>query len=927
MAALPVAEPRTQTRRPGLQLLRVSAPERRQATVASYRLQFSPEFGFRDAERLAPWLASIGITHVYASPIMAARSGSTHGYDVTDPGHLNPALGSHADFLAFTNELHRHGLGLIVDIVPNHMAASWENAWWRDVLEAGRCSAWAHFFDIDWDNPICPGRIVLPVLGADLADVLRNGQLRLSLDDDGLVLNYWEHRFPVRLGSYARVFGRVRPDASGWRPDGENAVRTWLSSWRFSDTAVERSRVKRSFRDLLTSGSARAFAEAVVNAVNDDSAELAAVLDEQHYVLAYWRTGRPGYRRFFDVNELVAVRVEDEHVFGTTHRFAIELAADGCIDGLRIDHIDGLRQPTRYLSRLRRALDDAGARNTFIAVEKILMPGEQLPRDWHVAGTTGYDFLTCANGVFVSGNGLRRLEEAAAQLTACTGSFDDLAYAAKRYAIENVLDAEFTRLRQRLEALGFTNHAQLARALEEVAANMPVYRTYIERFNISAEDRDVLEAAVAGAVSRNPDAMSGQEPAVRSLLLLDAPRGLSHEQMLTRLDFLLSWQQNTGPLMAKAVEDTVFYRYNRLTSLNTIGGNSRPVAPGCFHAITLKRALTWPAAMNATSTHDAKLGEDVRSRINVLSELPEQWMERVRTWTRWNFRHKRAVGGQSAPAGNDEFLLYQILAGAWPLEGGVTPEFIARIEQFMLKAVRQAKQHTSWTDPDAEYENALADFVRGVLDTSADNPFVADFEPFQRWLAPFGAVNSLAQVLLKAAAPGSPDFYQGSTLWDFCLVDPDNRRPVAFDRRVQLCGDMNRRGVAEIKNCWRDGCIKMFVTARTLRARREHAALFASGSYIPLEVSGPQSNHVLAFARRFRDEWAIAIVPRLLASMCPHANPFEPGPVWKSTIVHLPARAPAEWHDAFTDCGHAAKHGALPLNDVLSSFPMSLLLC
>jgi (1->4)-alpha-D-glucan 1-alpha-D-glucosylmutase len=928
--------------------------------TATYRIQFGPHFGFSEARRLVPFLNRLGVSHIYASPIFAARSGSSHGYDVIDPLRLNPQLGTAEEFDGLTEDLKRRRMGLILDIVPNHMAASAENRWWEDVLEDGPDSAFARYFDIEW-NALPDGlknRIILPVLGSPYGQTLENGELQLGIDERGFFVSYWEHRFPLSLRSYSAVLGFGCPPGEALPaateappgsmrglvaaierlPSGPAAARP-----RYAGKNAVKQRLWELYRNI---DEVRRFVDWNLRACNGTKTEstsfrlLDRLLSDQSYILSYWRTGREqvNYRRFFDVNELVGVRVEDEEVFGESHALILRLAREGKIAGVRIDHLDGLHNPRGYLRRLEACLTAPEMpRRMYVVAEKITLGKEVLDRNWPVCGTTGYDFLNVANAVFVDAGNLRHLENTYSRFTGIRAGFDELVYQQKKRVIGELFGAELRRLTVELQALASQDrHAreaqpeELAAALVELTACLPVYRTYISSYDVSRSDRKWIEHASEVASARGSTVSGPILDFLRRVLLLELPEDAADARRAAWLAFVMRWQQFSGPVMAKGMEDTACYVYNRLVSLNVVGGVSRPVTVEEFHTFNAERARSSPLGLNATSTHDTKRSEDVSARINVLSELPELWNACLERWSRWNCSNKRLAHGVMAPSANDEVLLYQVMLGAWPLDEDEVPDFKERLRNFVIKAAREAKIHTNWLAPEVDYEQALLGFVDAILDPDAGNIFLRDFLRVQAMLAPFGSIGSLAQAVLKITCPGVPDFYQGTLLWDFSLVDPDNRRPIDFARRIRLFGAVTPENgqsrlplLEDVLENWRDGRLKLYVVSRALEHRRAHRALFLAGDYIPLDVSGPAAEHVIAFARRVNGEWAVVAVPRLLAALCRGRDPASNPGIWTGTEIHLPPDAPGGWRNVFT--GELVRGRPLAASRLFGQFPVAVL--
>ncbi len=913
---------------------------------ATYRLQFRPEFGFAEARQLIPFLRSAGVTHIYSSPLTTPRKGSDHGYDLVDPQRINPELGGEVEFDRFVQALRAAGMGLILDIVPNHMAACAENPWWRDVLEEGPHSEHARFFDIDWNAcaPGCENKLVLPVLGTAYAEALESGALQLSLGVNGLSLRYYQHEFPLAPVTYPAVLA-YRFDS--WRrASGDSGPAAALEALQnlfkvLPSGAPRRSAKSEAKRRLWeayrASADIREHLDANLAAYNGKAGSLRsfvlldALLANQYYRLAYWATGRDAvnYRRFFDISELAGVRVEDEAVFDATHDLVIRLAREGKIQGVRIDHIDGLLDPAAYLRRLESRVAAAAPAEFYIVAEKVLLGAERLQPDWPVRGTTGYEFLDAVNSVFVDPEGLERAGDIYRRFTGDRKCFDGHVYEQKKRVAGLLFTAELRRLSAQLRALAARDPyardsapAEFDDAITEITARLPVYRTFVRSMEISAADRQVLETVI-GAARAN-----GASPALDFLgrvLLLDFPQALPATVRRRWVDFVKRWQQFTGPVMAKGMEDTACYTYNRLVSMNLVGGACRPMPVERFHEFNFERRAICPHGLNATSTHDTKRSEDVRARINVLSELPDVWEDCLAQWSEWNRRHKRQVRNMLVPDAGTEIMMYQVLFGAWPLDPAETPDFAARFRSFLIKAAREAKMHTSWLAPDSAYEEALLGFAGRILDAASDNPFLEDFLRVQAELAWFGAEASLAQLVLKVASPGVPDFYQGTLLWDFSLVDPDNRRPIDFAGRIDILRRLRMAEredrlplVRELAANWKDGRIKMYTAVRALEFRAGCADLFCRGEYLPLHASGPGQEHAIAFARTLGGAWVIAAVPRLAAMRARAGG-------WNGTVIPLPGGAPALWTNIFTGERIVAGRGVLQAAEVFRNFPVALL--
>ncbi|MFC1931547.1 malto-oligosyltrehalose synthase [Chloroflexota bacterium] len=784
--------------------------------AATYRLQFSWQFRFTDACELVSYLHQLGISDLYASPFLKARHGSLHGYDVVDPSSLNPELGSEADFEALTREIKRYGMGLLLDIVPNHMAASPENPWWQNVIKKGTDSPYASYFDMDW-------------------------------------------------------------------------------------LAFSKGKVKQT-----------------------------------------------GYRRFFDIGDLIGIRVEDSSVFKAVHSLIFRLADEGKVTGLRIDHIDGLYDPIEYLLRLQHCIvpqanEAKNGTRFYVVVEKILSDDETLPGEWPVSGTTGYDFANLVNAFFINRKGAKALNEIYARFTGLEVALGNVIYEKKRLVIEQLFAGEMRALGQYLRQLAQQDRhtfnlssEELAEALTEVTARLPIYRTYIRNLSVSSRDKLYLENAAGETKRRYPKIDSNAINFLRRILILDFPQNFTLEQKNTWLRFVLKWQQLTGAIMAKGFEDTTLYCYNRLLSLNEVGGqpDSSGLSVNNFHQRNLTRLKHWPHTLNATSTHDTKRSEDIRARINVLSEIPEEWERRLNQWSNWNLHKKTKVNELDVPELNMEIFLYQTLTGAWPLYKEEIVDFKERMKAYMLKAVREAKVYTNWLSPNFDYESALISFLESILEDTRENRFLRDFIEFEEKIAYYGALNSISQVLLKTTSPGVPDFYQGTELWDFSLVDPDNRRPVNFKKRVELLDDLvcqeARRQQSLFKRIlklWRDGRVKLYVTHKALTVRREYEDVFQYGSYVPLQVEGQEQEHVCAFARNKGNKWALTVVPRFMTGLV-NVHTFPCGQqVWGDSILLLPEDAPQYWLNVFT--GESLRlldrRNGLYLAEIFHTSPVALL--
>lgn len=926
-----------------------SASGPRHVPRATARLQFHRGFTLDDAVPLVPYLARLGVSHLYASPILKARPGSTHGYDIVDHGQINPELGGEPALRRLVAALHGAGMGLILDIVPNHMGVGGaDNAWWLDLLEWGRQSPYAAFFDIDWEPPDrgLHNRLLAPFLGAPYGEALASGDLRLRFERETgkFFAQYWEHRFPIAPQHYHHVLqaagdGRLVPLAGAFGRIGLHQ----------RDRAAARAQAAvawEALREAAATPEGHAGLEAALAAFDPATEEgrdrLHRLLERQHYRLAWWRAAADeiNWRRFFDIISLAGLRAELPEVFDATHDLVLRLYATGVIDGFRIDHVDGLADPRGYCRKLHRRMQALRPeREPLIWVEKILAPFEALHTDWMVQGTTGYDFMDEAAGVLHDPAGEAPLTALWTEAAGRTGSFEEEAREARRQILRDNLASElnataavFKRVANRdLVTRDFTLTA-LRRALTEVLVHVPVYRLYITPGGRSAEDRRILAWALAGA---RRTVRATERPLLELLdawLGGEAPRSLPPSLRQERLAAAVRFQQLSAPVAAKSVEDTAFYRYGRLLSRNEVGADPArfAVTPAAFHAAAKARARNFPHALLATATHDHKRGEDVRARLAVLSEIPEEWAAALRRWTRLNAALKREVDGARAPDAADEAMLYQTLVGAWPLglspadEEGVAA-FQARVAAWQEKAVREAKRRSEWAVPNEAYEAACRDFLAGVLAPDRPSQLRGEIAAMAARIAPAGAVNGLAQLLLRCAAPGVPDLYQGCEFWDLSLVDPDNRRPVDWAARREALAAA--AAPQELLAQWQDGRVKQTVLARALALRAARPSVFAEGDYLPLAAEGPAAAHVLAFARRWRGETVVAVATRLPAArLGARALPLVPPEEWGGTGLVLPRNGQGgTWRDALTGVWLDAGPGPVRLDEILARLPVALL--
>ena len=884
---------------------------------ATYRLQLRPGFGFREVQHLVPYLAELGITHVYLSPIFAAAPGSAHGYDVFDHGKVSQELGGRSGLYELGETLLRHQIGLVLDIVPNHVGvAGGTNPWWRSVLRYGEASPFAPYFDIEWRaQPQLPsGILIVPVLGQAFGRALEAGELRLALQDQEIVVRYFDQSFPLRPESYGRVLGFPPTELRERLYDPASAAALVATVEDLSGADYERceTALPRLSQLLTTEPELAAWAEAAVERLNGTPGNPASfdMLDEllsgQHYRLADWRVAgaEVNYRRFFDQNSLAGIRVERESVFAETHRLLFDLVERGIVTGVRVDHVDGLYAPGEYLRRLssglREAANSAGERAVPIFVEKILEGDEQLPGGWDVSGTTGYEFMAHADRLFIDPAGARETTATFEQF-AGPSRFETVRYESKRQVARSAFAGEISVLAYQLHRLALRSRLHrdntlrsLRDAIETTLACFPVYRTYSGPDERPASDANYIDAAIADASRRNQNVSDDALQFMREVLLL-SDDGLGDEERELRAHFRRRFQQISPPVMAKGLEDTAFFRFSRLLSLNEVGADPGAfgIEPAKLHAWFEARAREWPGAMNASSTHDTKRSEDVRSRLSVLSEIPREWRREALAWKRLNERHLERMAGERAPSLNLEYYLYQTLVGSWPASG-LDRSYRERLRSHLIKAAREGKLRTNWDRPDADYEGACLAFLDRILDRRASAAFLRHVQAFINRIGPAARLNSLSGLVLKCMAPGFPDFYQGSELIEFSLTDPDNRREVDFEHRRRL---LNLRAAFQPDGCALDPGneeTKLRLTRKLLEIRSRYRELLTNAQYVPLHARGHRSGSVFAFARGSR---LVVAIPRLYARvMGPDGSLGQEG--WGDTELELPS---GRWSNVLGD--------------------------
>lgn len=914
---------------------------------ATYRLQFHAGFTFKDAQGILDYLEMLGISDVYASPYFQAAPESTHGYDVSDHNRINPAIGDDSDFRAYTTDLRRRKMGQVLDFVPNHMGIGQSlNQWWMEVLEDGIASPYSQYFDIDWH----PGkqelqdRVLLPVLGDRYGKVLENGDLKLSFAEGAFTLHYFETKLPISPATYPTLLRSTLTQLEGPSVEKMRAVITAFAELtRRTVNAEAKTTAKAQLRELAeTDPAVKTSIEAALREQEGRPGKpesfdaLHALLEQQVYRLAYWRVAAEeiNYRRFFDINTLAAIRVEIPEVFEAAHQLVFALLSRGDVTGLRIDHVDGLWNPKEYLTRLQQRYAQlcggTADKPLYLVVEKILdLTKEKLPADWPVHGTTGYEFTNQMVQYFTNSAEERRITKIYQRFTGLTQSFADMVYEKKKLITQLSLNSEIVALGRALNELSEIHRNfrdltlnTLTAAVREVIACFPVYRTYATPTQaLSEDDEKVVLRAISTARRRNPIIEKHVFDFLRGALLLRLPEKLTPEQREAHLRFVMKFQQCSGPVMAKGLEDTAFYIFNRLAALNEVGGN-----PGLFgldtaefHRLNRERQERSPHALLATTTHDTKRSEDTRLRMVALSEMPEAWQSALKRWSKWNRKLRTKVGDEFAPSSNEEYLIYQTLLGTWPVDSAVgesTPLYAERIQQYMLKAMKEAKVNSSWTEPYEEWENAVTGFIAGILDQAKSAAFLTDIAALAEEVARIGAINSLAQTVMKCTLPGVPDFYQGSELWDLCLVDPDNRRPVNYEYRKQLLAQVRESRPGALMEKWKSGEIKLAVIQKLLTFRREHAEFFASANYEGLETKGQWAAQVCAFLRVFGGEKLLVLAPRLVRKIPPPLT----GEAWADTSL-APA-LPGTWKNLLT--GENVEEPA-SVGQIFSELPFAVL--
>jgi (1->4)-alpha-D-glucan 1-alpha-D-glucosylmutase len=878
---------------------------------STYRLQFNKDFTFRSAMEVMNYIHELGINTIYASPIWRAQKGSMHGYDVVEPAEINPELGSPEDFDAFRNTIKKYNFGWLQDIVPNHMAYSGDNPMLVDLLENGPDSRYYNFFDIDWQHPHASlrNRILAPFLGKFYQECLEGGEIKLKYNQQGFTINYYDNHLPLKIESYAGILsfgvntlismlGRKNPDMIKYL-----GVVYFLRSLPSADEIDERYYqimfVKEILWELYSQNeNIKESIDKTIEALNGTPGDpgsfdhLDAILRDQNFRICFWKVAAEeiNYRRFFNINELISLRMEDEEVFKRTHSLINKLIHQKDITGLRIDHVDGLYNPAPYLKRLKEVNGDI-----YLCVEKILELDEKLPENWTVEGTTGYEYLNYLNGLFVKPQNEKALTSTYQRFTKRTKSSKEVAHEKKRLIIRARMAGEVERLAYLIESISskdrygidITMHA-LELVMEEILTYFPVYRTYINRSDYSDQDRKYIDYVLKSVLADNPK-VTNELNYIGGILKMEFREHISEIQRELALDFIMKFQQLTGPLMAKGFEDTALYVYNRFVSLNEVGGDPGHfgITPKEFHSFISKRFETWHHSMNASSSHDTKRGEDLRARLNVISEIPAEWDEKVRYWGKINRKFKQNLKKVTAPDFNDEYFLYQTIVGAFPFDETELDSFRSRMKEYIVKAVREAKEYTAWIKPDEEYENAYTNFIESVL--SEGSEFLNDLKPFIKKISYYGVYNSIAQTIIKLTSPGVPDIYQGCETWNLSLVDPDNRRPVDYPLLKNLLEEIKTEGadLIEMINNPASGKIKLYITYILLQERKKNPLLFSKGTYTPINAEGKLKDNIISFSREYEDKCIVIITGRFFTTLVNHNSPADEN-TWKDTTIDIP---------------------------------------
>ncbi len=857
--------------------------------VSTYRIQFNKDFSFSQFYEQINYLSLLGIGTIYASPVFSAVPGSMHGYDITDPHHFNKEIGSTEDFNKISRKLKKLKIGWLQDIVPNHMAFHHENYWLMDVLEHGRNSKYAGYFDVDFDHPDFGGKIIIPFLGSLAEEALENDEIKVTLRNERIVFQYYDLFFPV---NYDSIISILKEEINPHFKSLANKIR----------------------KNGLTHNQALS----IVEAFNDDISILKELLTYQHYRLTYWKEidKHLNYRRFFTINNLIGLQMSKDEVFDNYHSFINELVKEKKIQGLRIDHIDGLKDPSKYIEKLRLLTGD----EMYIIAEKILQKDEASPGNWPIQGSSGYDFLATVNNLLTYKNNYASLRKYYNKLTGKKGDPEEIIYQKKKLILTQSMQGDWDNLCRMFYDAGFINTDSdpeittetIKEAIGEFLIACPRYKLYSNSFPFTDEDQGIIKTMIQRAGKRTPSLKKSLR------LLQDIFLGQTEADKSRVLNFFLRCMQFAGPLMAKGIEDTAMYDYNCFISHNEVGDriDANGISPSEFHVIMQYRQRTIPYSLNSTSTHDTKRGEDARSLLNVISQIPEEWIKIVDGWIKINRPLKTQVNKREVPDINEEYFIYQTLTGVMPFNGQTDEQLFARINGYLVKSLREAKVNSNWNDPDEVYEKRVCEFVGKILAPGSN--FLKTFQPFHDKISAYGVINSLVQLTLKSTCPGIPDFYQGTELWDFSMVDPDNRRPVDFARMGKMLGQLIREKAEHqgdflqyLYNNRENGRIKMWFSYLLINERKRNPELFVNGQYYPLEVTGKCRDNILAFARSYFNTWYIIVVPLYIAPLQENSSPD-----WNDTHVILPELAPEKWISIFNG-SRAGNEGYICVSEIL----------
>ncbi|MFP4288470.1 MAG: malto-oligosyltrehalose synthase [Bacteroidales bacterium] len=905
--------------------------------VSTYRLQFNKSFQIRDLKQHIDYLSDLGVKTIYASPLFAATPGSDHGYDVIDPTIFNPEITTEKEFVSLAKTIQKKGMGWLQDIVPNHMAFHTENHWLMDVLEKGIKSDYYPVFDIQPDVFQKKNPLMVPFLGANIEEVLKNKELKLGWHKGNFAFHYYENIYPVNFETFRFI---VHPFLSGaplplqqiWESENFD-IQTPGKKFLKTDWG----NAKKMLQHLFSSSEAFAgFMDGIAEPYNQSPQKMESLLQMQHYELCHWQETekRINYRRFFTVNGLICLRIEDDKVFNKYHQLIKKMIKKGHFSGLRIDHIDGLNNPNEYLIKLRDMVGDS----TYIVAEKILESDEELPPFWSLQGDTGYDFLSTVNNLFTHVKNYQKLRGLYKQVTNIRKNPNQLIYENKKMILETRMHGEWDNISNLFHEMGFVDYkkekvvtpADISQAIGEFMLACPVYRLYPRNFPLGGGNREIVEEIFETAKKRRPDILLSLEKLERVLLSLD-DKSDAYSAKLEK--FFARLMQFTGPLMAKGVEDTSMYQYNCFIAHNEVGDaiNAKGISIEDYHRIMIRRNKNWPLTMSTTSTHDTKRGEDVRARLNVISVLSDQWEENVRRWMTMNHKMKiKLETGFLEPSLSVEYFIYQTLLGTFPFSGKYNKNYLNRIDEYMVKALREAKRKVSWRDPDETYENTVCEFIRQIL--NPQHTFLKSFQSFHQKVIWRGIVNSLSQLTLKFTSPGTPDIYQGTEFWDLSLVDPDNRQPVDYPKRSKMLKETTQafnknpeKTISKLHNNPFDGRIKLLLTHLLLNERKERASLYAKGNYIPVETKGIMKDQVIAYARNIDDDWSITIVPVITENVNPEKekNFFNQLP-WGDTCIVFPENAPKKWKNLPTG-KMLTNNGELVLKEIFTDVSVAIL--